>query len=112
MATFVVQSLTVVANTESAQHLTEFSEERLRGNAALAFYVRCDVIDLTVTLTAGTRLLLDQVPVNTIAGTGVDVNTDQIMREGALGGEKLQLTFRKTSAGNAVVQAMLVVNYL
>jgi len=112
MPTAVVQSLSVAANAKSAQQLTTFSEERLAGAAALAYYCRSAVIGLNVTLTAGSRILLDDMPTNAVAGTAIDVSTDQVLNDVAEGGEKLQLTFRNTTGSAIVTQGMLVVTYL
>jgi len=111
MPTAVQQSLSVAANAISAQQLTDFTDERLRGDAALAFYGRAAAIGLQALLMAGDRILMDNVPVNAVAGTAVDVSTDQMLSDFGLAGDKLSLRYRNTTGAAIVVQGMLQVAY-
>ncbi len=108
LSSHTVPSLAVAANTRSVQQYTNFVDEYLRFDARIDFYIRVDVLLVVVTLMVGARLLLDEMPCRLIAGTAVDVNTDQVAQDFGLAGEKLQLFFR-AGANAAVVQAMTVV---
>ncbi len=111
MPVAVQQSLSVAANDISPQQLTDFTDERLRADAALAFYGRAAVVGLQVLLMAGDRILMDNVPVNAVAGTAVDVSTDQMLADFGLAGDKLSLRYRNTTGAAIVVQGMLQVSY-
>jgi len=112
MPTDRVQSLSVAGNAVSANVLSGFSDEYLRADAMIALFARSAVIGINVTLKIGERLAIDDQPINALAGTIVDLQTDGVADEPGGAGEKISLTFRNTTGGAVVVQAMLKITFV
>jgi len=108
MPTHRVQSLSVAANSTSSNQLSQFSDEYLRADTMIAHYAKSDVVGLNVTLAIGERLAISDQPCNAGPALGINVNEDQLAVEPGMAGEKVSLTFRNTTVGAIVVQAMSV----
>ena len=109
MPSKVVRDLSVAANAKSANQMTDFSDEYLRTDSKIDFYGRVATAGVNVSLMVGERLLIDDQPLNAQAGAFIDTSTDQIGSDVGGAGEKVTMTFRNTTAGALVTQALLVV---
>ena len=88
--------------------------EYLPGNAALAFGIvqaTGNVGDLLVTVQSGSDVLQEEAPITVFNGMPRR-DVDFILNDVALGGERLLLRVRNTSAGAIVLNTTLIIDFV
>lgn len=108
------RSTSIAANATNANIFAGSAFEYLPGNAALQFGIvqaTGNVGDLLVTVQSGSDILQEEAPVPVFAGMPRR-DVDFILTDVALGGERLLLRVRNTTAGAIVLNTTLIIDFV